>query len=141
MSYSVFLIPSSDKGHSISALYSGAKGTLDFRDLQKWVDCTCIQILRLKDDMALVIDDNGKCLEKPINHLATVLYCETYGVGDFIVGDALLCSLVPPKGYTGEPDVFGFYDDHEGYKVFKWLFNLDQAVKKVFSEKPGKGGC
>lgn len=38
----------------------------------------------------LVIDEEGKIKEKPINQLATRLAHSVLGVGDFIAGDAIL---------------------------------------------------
>lgn len=50
--------------------------------------CDCIEVVRLRDNMILIIDEEGKLVDKRINHKATALYNNP---DDVIVGDALLC--------------------------------------------------
>lgn len=58
------------------------------QELYQIVGCNMIEIVYLPDKMILVIDEEGKLQDKPINCQATIL-CKMSD--DYIVGDALLC--------------------------------------------------
>jgi hypothetical protein len=49
-----------------------------------------IQLVATRDGRILMIDEEGKLKEKPVNAAATALY--RYGDLDQIVGDVLVCS-------------------------------------------------
>lgn len=118
-------------------------GTIELETLWKAVDCTCIQIIRLGDGIAMVIDDEGKLLNKPVNMPATVLFAKYCRTLDFIFGNAVIVSTRPPVGYDGDPDVFGF-DDRYGWRIYLWLrwFISEVHQRKALSPmpKPRKGG-
>lgn len=50
-----------------------------------------IEIVYLNDNIIMVINEEGKLLNLPINHTATCLYQMCRGIKDVIVGDVLLC--------------------------------------------------
>lgn len=55
----------------------------------------------LRPDMIMVIDEEGKLKGKPVNRLASMIYCSPW---DHIVGDAFIVK----RGYVaGEPDLVG----------------------------------
>jgi len=47
-----------------------------------------VELVKVKDGI-LLIDEEGKLKNKPINELASKLYFDTYGDQDIIVGDAI----------------------------------------------------
>ena len=63
----------------------------DFKldELQNYVG-GLIQIVKTKDGRTMVINEEGKINELPINYKATEMY--KYNVFDFIVGDVLICN-------------------------------------------------
>ena len=58
-------------------------------ELQKFVG-GLIEVVRTKDNKIMVINEEGKVNELPINDKATDLY--RYNEFDFIVGDVLICN-------------------------------------------------
>lgn len=132
MSYTCFHIPAN--GITICPVDCNPDGTLSLHTLQESIDCTCIQIIKLSDNLSLVIDDEGKIFNKPVNNTATVLFCKHLGCYDFIVGDALLVTTRYPEGYTGEPDVFGFPESGgKAYAMYDWLTGLHREVRQFMS--------
>ncbi len=67
------------------------KNNKDFtlEELQKYVG-GLIEIVRTKDGKPMIINEEGKINDLPINYKATELY--PYNKYDFIVGDVLICS-------------------------------------------------
>lgn len=63
----------------------------DYKELRALINASHVQILSLGKQGWLVIDDDGKNKDKPINIAATLLYAN-FNPNDYIVGDALLCS-------------------------------------------------
>ena len=51
-----------------------------------------IEIVWLPNDMVLIVNEDGKPLDLPINQEATKIYQDAFGFNDVIVGDALLCN-------------------------------------------------
>jgi len=47
-----------------------------------------VELVKVKDGI-LLIDEEGKLKDKPVNELASKLYFDTYGDQDIIVGDAI----------------------------------------------------
>ena len=47
-----------------------------------------VELVKVKDGI-LLIDEEGKLKNKPVNELASKLYFDTYGDQDIIVGDAI----------------------------------------------------
>jgi len=66
------------------------KNKRDFtlEELQKLVS-GLIEIVRTKDNKTMVINEEGKINDLPINYKATEIY--PYNEFDFIVGDVLIC--------------------------------------------------
>jgi hypothetical protein len=52
-----------------------------------------IECIYLPNKMIMIIDEEGKCKDKPINYAATTLYVQSGNCGesDYIAGDVLLC--------------------------------------------------
>ena len=68
-----------------------ANGTdFDYKELRKIIGADTIQILSMRNQGWLVIDDEGKLKDKPINMGATLMYA-LFNPNDYIVGDALFC--------------------------------------------------
>ena len=57
-------------------------------ELQKYVG-GLIEIVKTKDGRTMVINEEGKINELPINQKATALY--QYNEFDFIIGDVVIC--------------------------------------------------
>jgi hypothetical protein len=68
---------------------NGRAFTLD--EMQAYVE-GYIEILRLPDGRALVINEEGKLRQMPINPEATILAAPCVAPPDFIVGPALVCT-------------------------------------------------
>lgn len=68
-----------------------ANGT-DFQleELQKIVG-GYIEIVSLLDNEIMVINEEGKLADLPVNEKATEFYIEANGFDDYIVGDVLVC--------------------------------------------------
>lgn len=68
-----------------------ANGTdFDYKELRKIIGADHVQILSMRNQGWLVIDDEGKLKDKPINMAATLMYA-IFNPNDYIVGDALFC--------------------------------------------------
>jgi hypothetical protein len=65
------------------------KFTLD--QLQKLVG-GYIQVIELKDDRQMIINEEGKLMGLPYNDTATKIYNHHFGRGDYISGDAIILS-------------------------------------------------
>lgn len=50
-----------------------------------------IEIVWLPNDKIMVINEEGKLMELPLNVKATGIYYNAFGYEDLIVGDVLLC--------------------------------------------------
>ena len=48
-----------------------------------WVECVHL------DTGTLIIDEEGKLKDKPVNEVASKMYADKYGDADIIVGDAI----------------------------------------------------
>lgn len=51
-----------------------------------------VEIVWLPNDEIMVINEEGKLLELPMNAIATDIYHNCFGFSDIIVGDVLLCN-------------------------------------------------
>ena len=51
-----------------------------------------IEIVQLTEDYLMVINEEGKLLDLPINVVATRVYRASRNTEDFIVGNVLICS-------------------------------------------------
>lgn len=82
---------------------------LSLDDLYKATESMCIDIVHTcaqysGSDVLMVVDDIGKMQHKPINLIASWLYCNP---NDCIVGNVLIgCSYSPNS--NDEPDIFAF---------------------------------
>lgn len=50
-----------------------------------------IEILQLQGNKLIVVNEEGKLMGLDYNMVATEKFQETYGYGDYIVGDVLIC--------------------------------------------------
>jgi hypothetical protein len=73
------------------------KNNSDFQleELQTFV-CGFIEVVNTKDGRIMVINEEGKLNDLPVNFKASELY--EYSKFDFIVGDVLLCKSNEIKG-------------------------------------------
>jgi hypothetical protein len=78
----------------------GASFTL--RELQAFVG-GYIEVLRTPDGRWMFLNEDGKRLDLPPNHDATVMVRHLLMPGDVIVGDVILCTPLE-AGETGEPE-------------------------------------
>ena len=56
-------------------------------DAQKFVG-GWVEVVRVNDGI-LIIDEEGKLKDKPVNEVASKMYADKYGDADVIVGDAI----------------------------------------------------
>ena len=56
-------------------------------DAQKFVG-GWVEVVKVKDGI-LIIDEEGKLKDKPVNEIASKMYADKYGDEDIIVGDAI----------------------------------------------------
>ena len=68
-----------------------ADKTYDFKELKDKIGCQYGEIVYLSKDVIMVLDEEGKLLEKEINLSATALYQERFSVNDCIAGDVVIC--------------------------------------------------
>lgn len=59
------------------------------RELYKLIGCGTIELAHTKDGRYLIMDEEGKLMQKPINDKATALY--QYGDYEPIVGNVVVC--------------------------------------------------
>ena len=88
MKYAYLLSKADDRGRCV--LVETETQEVDFRVMQKQINCSCIQIVQgtaCRRPLLLVIDDEGKLRKKHVNIRASILYGSFY---DCIVGDALI---------------------------------------------------
>lgn len=71
--------------------YAGLDG-FKFHELYQILACETVETLTLRDGRTMVLDENGKATNKPVNATATRLAREA-GIApeDFVVGDVLVC--------------------------------------------------
>jgi len=86
-----YFIPVGHKGNYIDvAPHNG--NTFTLQELYKKLDCELIEIINLKDEWIMIIDEEGKLHNKKINDIATTYFRKQNPyVHDFIVGDVILC--------------------------------------------------
>jgi len=60
-----------------------------------WVEC--VQV----NDGVLIIDEEGKLKDKPVNQVASKMYADKYGDEDIIVGDAIYIPHKIPSEWHG----------------------------------------
>ncbi len=60
-----------------------------------WVEC--VQV----NDGVLIIDEEGKLKDKPVNQVASKMYADKYGDADIIVGDAIYIPKDVPSEWHG----------------------------------------
>ena len=60
-----------------------------FAECYTLLDCTTIQIVETLDGRLLLIDEEGKFADRPVNGQATALYM--FGSQDPIMGPAIVC--------------------------------------------------
>ncbi len=65
----------------------------DFKlaQLYQVIGCELVEIIRLDRSTIMVIDEEGKCVGKPVNRAATALASRVLHPLDVIVGDAVVC--------------------------------------------------
>lgn len=57
----------------------------NLQELYKKIDCNLIEVVYLPNGLIMIVDEEGRLNQKPINRLATTL------VGGIIVGDVVVC--------------------------------------------------
>ena len=60
---------------------------LSLSDAQKFVG-GWVEVVQVNDGI-LIIDEEGKLKDKPVNEVASKMYADKYGDEDIIVGDAI----------------------------------------------------
>lgn len=92
----------SARAHTMATLYKldGAieevapeNGT-DFQleELHEMLECRTIEVVYLRDGNLIIIDEEGKMFDKPVNVPATNRVLHDLLPGDYIAGNMLLCS-------------------------------------------------
>lgn len=62
-------------------------------ELYRMLECELIQVLPMPTEgLIMIIDDEGKLTDKPMNKLATDLIAANLFPGDYIVGHAIICT-------------------------------------------------
>ena len=68
------------------------KNGVDFKleEIQKIID-GYMECVYLPKGLIMIVDEEGKIKNKPVNYAATAIFQAKYGKTDVIVGDVLLC--------------------------------------------------
>jgi hypothetical protein len=67
------------------------KSDYELANLYRYLECGSIEVVELDGDRLLIIDEEGKCSERPVNREATALCSREFRKNDVIVGPAILC--------------------------------------------------
>lgn len=101
---------------------------MELHDFYNELDCDCIQSVKCVDnDTFMILDEEGKLKDKPVNDLASILYGAF--PFDYIVGDVILCTI-GTFGEYGERDFTGFTTSQMSY-----------IQGMIATEIATKGGC
>ena len=68
-------------------------------DAQKFVG-GWVEVVQVNDGV-LIIDEEGKLKDKPVNEVASKMYADKYGDEDIIVGDAIYIPHKIPSEWHG----------------------------------------
>jgi len=68
-------------------------------DAQKFVG-GWVEVVQVNDGI-LIIDEEGKLKDKPVNEVASKMYADKYGDADIIVGDAIYIPHKIPSEWHG----------------------------------------
>ena len=68
-------------------------------DAQKFVG-GYVEVVQVNDGI-LIIDEEGKLKDKPVNEVASKMYADKYGDADIIVGDAIYIPHKIPSEWHG----------------------------------------
>ena len=68
-------------------------------DAQKFVG-GWVEVVQVNDGI-LIIDEEGKLKDKPVNEVASKMYADKYGDEDIIVGDAIYIPHKIPSEWHG----------------------------------------
>ena len=68
-------------------------------DAQKFVG-GWVEVVQVNDGV-LIIDEEGKLKDKPVNEVASKMYADKYGDADIIVGDAIYIPHKIPSEWHG----------------------------------------
>ena len=68
-------------------------------DAQKFVG-GWVEVVQVNDGI-LIIDEEGKMKNKPVNEVASKMYADKYGDADIIVGDAIYIPHKIPSEWHG----------------------------------------
>ena len=66
--------------------------TFTLKEMYKYTNSTIVEFVYLNGHI-MIIDEEGKLNDKPLNELATYYFRKNKKVHDIIVGDALICEL------------------------------------------------
>ena len=61
------------------------------QELYKKIGCKLIEVVSLNDGWIMIIDEEGKLNDKPVNNIGTAYLRQTRHTQDYIVGDIVLC--------------------------------------------------
>ena len=80
--------PANMKGHMTTTKEIQSKNDdPSLSDAQKFVG-GWVEVVQVNDGI-LIIDEEGKMKDKPVNEVASKMYADKYGDADIIVGDAI----------------------------------------------------
>lgn len=65
--------------------------TFKLKELYKIIDCTMVEFIYI-DNYIMIIDEEGKLNNKPVNDVATYYFRKHKKIHDIIVGNALICN-------------------------------------------------
>jgi|TARA_R110000823_G_scaffold309032_1_gene432990 alpha-tubulin suppressor-like RCC1 family protein len=68
------------------------KKTFSLKEMYKYTNSTIVEFIYFENHI-MIIDEEGKLNDKPLNELATYYFRKNKKVHDIIVGDALICEL------------------------------------------------
>ena len=68
-------------------------------DAQKFVG-GWVEVVQVNDGI-LIIDEEGKLKDKPVNQVASKMYADKYGDADIVVGDAIYIPHKIPSEWHG----------------------------------------
>ena len=88
------------KGHMTTVKEIQSKNdSPSLSDAQKFVG-GYVEVVQVNDGI-LIIDEEGKLKDKPVNEVASKMYADKYGDADIIVGDAIYIPHKIPSEWHG----------------------------------------
>ena len=78
-------------GTKVEITATRADGTLSLKQMQQAVGGYIQLVNTANPDVILVVNEEGKLRDLPINEQATRIYFAAHGMSDVLVGDVLVC--------------------------------------------------